>query len=303
MILAARSQQVMRKGMVVNMFNLAIRNLKIFFRQKSNVFFSLMGVFIIIGLYVLFLGDVWSSGFGDVVGVKAMMASWIMAGVIAVTSITTTMGAFGIMVEDKSNKNIKDFNAAPIKRWQIAGGYLLSSYLIGVIISIVALVLGEFYIVYSGGQFLSFVTIIKVLGVILLSVAASSSMVFFIVSFFTSNNAFATASTILGTLIGFLTGIYLPIGQLPESVQWVIKCFPVSHAAVLLRQLFMEKPIQQVFNGAPVETVTEFKNLMGVQFMYKDYLGTMGLHITVLAITAVVFFILSVINVSRVPKK
>jgi len=37
------------------MFNLAVRNLKIFFRQKSTVFFSLLGVFVIIGLYVLFL--------------------------------------------------------------------------------------------------------------------------------------------------------------------------------------------------------------------------------------------------------
>jgi multidrug/hemolysin transport system permease protein len=285
------------------MYNLANRKLKIIFRQKSNVFFSLMGVFIIIGLYALFLGDVWTSGFGDIEGVEPMMGSWIMSGVIPVTSITTTMGAFGTMVEDKTDKIMKDFNAAPIKRWKIAGGYLLSSYIIGVIFSMVALVLGELYIVSCGGEILGFGTMVKVIGVILLSVLASSSMVFFLVSFFTSNNAFATASTVLGTLIGFLTGIYLPIGQLPETVQWVIKCFPVSHAAVLLRQLFMENPVDKVFAGAPVESVSEFKDLMGIQFYYGDYLGTTALHVGVLVITSVVFFILAVINVSRVPKK
>lgn len=36
------------------MINLAVRNLKIFFRDKSSVFFSFLSVIIIIGLYVLF---------------------------------------------------------------------------------------------------------------------------------------------------------------------------------------------------------------------------------------------------------
>ncbi len=35
------------------------RNLKLFFRDKSAVFFSLLAVFIIIGLYRFFLGDAW----------------------------------------------------------------------------------------------------------------------------------------------------------------------------------------------------------------------------------------------------
>ncbi|HCD44303.1 MAG TPA: ABC transporter, partial [Lachnoclostridium sp.] len=34
------------------------RNLKLFFRDRSAVFFYLLSVFIIIGLYALFLGDV-----------------------------------------------------------------------------------------------------------------------------------------------------------------------------------------------------------------------------------------------------
>ena len=41
------------------------RNLKVFFRDKPSVFFSLLAAFIIIGLYVLFLGDVWTKNIGD----------------------------------------------------------------------------------------------------------------------------------------------------------------------------------------------------------------------------------------------
>jgi multidrug/hemolysin transport system permease protein len=39
------------------MINLIKRNLKLFFRDRTSVFFSLLAVFLIIGLYVLFLGN------------------------------------------------------------------------------------------------------------------------------------------------------------------------------------------------------------------------------------------------------
>ena len=77
-------------------WNLLKRNLKVFFRDKSSVFFSLLAVFIIIGLYVLFLRDTIMTGFegmGD--DAVHMLDNWIMAGMLAVTAITTTMGAFG----------------------------------------------------------------------------------------------------------------------------------------------------------------------------------------------------------------
>ena len=65
------------------MFNLAVRNLKIFFRQKSAVFFSLLSVFIIIGLYVLFLGDVWTDYFPEGLSeAENLMNNWIIAGIV-----------------------------------------------------------------------------------------------------------------------------------------------------------------------------------------------------------------------------
>ena len=51
------------EGGLCKMLNIANRNIKLFFREKGNVFFSLLGVFIIIGLYLLFLGEAWGSGF------------------------------------------------------------------------------------------------------------------------------------------------------------------------------------------------------------------------------------------------
>lgn len=281
------------------MISFGIRNLKVFFKDKSAVFFSLLAVFIIIGLYALFLGDTFTEGFKDISGARYLMDSWIVAGLLAVTSVTTTMGAFEIMVQDKANKINKDFVASPINNRSIVGGYIFSAIIIGIIMSLVALVLSEIYIISNGGELMSGIVLIKVIGLIVLSTITNSSLVLFLVSFFKSSNAFSTASTIIGTLIGFLTGIYLPIGNLPDAVQWVIKCFPVSHAAALLRQVIMQAPLEASFGGAPAEAVTWFEQFMGVRFDFNGTIATPLVSILILVGTAAVFYVLSVINLSR----
>ena len=259
------------------------RNLRLFFRDRTAVFFSLLGVFIIIGLYVLFLGDLMVQGMEDVSGVRFLMDSWIMAGLLAVTSITTTMGAFGVMVDDRTKKILKDFSASPLRRRSLAAGYIASSCLVGIIMSLLALVLAEGYVVLSGGALLPWDALIKVIGCALLAVLANSAMVFFIVSFLKSQSAFATASTVLGTLVGFLTGIYIPIGTLPEAVQTIVKIFPVSHAGALLRQIMMEVPMAE----------------MGVIYSFGSQEVSALASILVLVATAGLFYGLAIINLSR----
>lgn len=281
-------------------WNLLKRNLKVFFRDKSSVFFSLLAVFIIIGLYVLFLRDTIMTGFegmGD--DAVHMLDNWIMAGMLAVTAITTTMGAFGIMVEDRAKNIMRDFTTAPIRRTSLVLGYVTSAFVVGMIMSLAALVLAEIYVAAYGGSILTLFELLQVILIMLLSVFASSAMVFFMVSFFKSVNAFTTASTVLGTMIGFVTGIYIPIGNLPSAVQFIIKIFPISHAGALFRQVMMARPIEAAFAGAPVSMVGEFEQEMGVSFNFGgESLGPWG-SVAILAVTAVVFFALATWNMSR----
>ncbi|MFA5290006.1 MAG: ABC transporter permease [Candidatus Izemoplasmatales bacterium] len=279
------------------MIYLIKRNLRLFFRDKASVFFSMLGVIIIIGLYVLFLGNMISSMVDHLPGMadsaRFLMDSWIMGGVVAVASITTCMGAFGIMVDDRANHIIKDFMVAPVKRWQLVLSYIASSVIIGIIMSIFTFLLAEVYIIIYGGSFVSFTALIKILGLIILSVSASSALVFFITTFVRSQNAFGTASTILGTVIGFLTGIYIPIGSLPNAVQIAIKFFPVSHAAVLMRQIMMNEAV--TLNHLPMEV----KEALGVHFIAFDDVMPNWSHILVLIGTLLVFYSLALWAVSR----
>ena len=281
------------------MIAFAVRNLRIFFRDRAAVFFSLLAVFIIIGLYALFLSDVWTAELEGFTGVRYMMDSWIMAGLLAVTSVTTTMGAFGVMVEDRSKKIYKDFSVTPVRRGSLAGGYVISAVTIGIIMGVITLILAELYIVSGGGELLDAGAMLKTLGMIVFSTIANTSMVLLIVSFFKSANAYATACTVIGTLIGFLTGIYMPVGNLPEGVQWVVKCFPPSHSALLFRRIMMEAPVSQSFSGAPEEVADGFMHQMGVVFDFGGTDASPWVSVAVLAVSAAVFYALSVYVMSR----
>ncbi len=282
------------------MSNFLKRNLKLFFRDRSAVFFSLMAVFIIIALYAVFLGNVWlNDSMQEIQNADYLMNSWLLAGLLAVASVTTTMGAFGVMLDDKVRKIYKDFYASPIKRNSLTGGYIGSAFFIGVIMSLVTVVAGEIYIVARGGEWFTPVAFLKVVLLVFFATMTNTSVVCFIISFFKSHNAFSTASTIIGTLIGFLTGIYLPIGALPASVQTVIKAFPVSHAASLFRQVLMEVPMQKAFEGVPVGYLNEFKEYMGITYRWGSYEIGPSVSILILAGTAIVFYGLSLLNLSR----
>ena len=173
-------------------------------------------------------------------GARFLMDSWIMAGLLAVASITTTLGAAGVIVDDKAKGIAKDFRCAPLKRGSIVGGYLLATVVVGTVLSAAGFVAAEIYIFANGGKLLTFGAALKALGLIVLSCLASGAMVSFVVSFLKTPNALAVASTIFGTLSGFLMGIYVPVSVLPGTVQTAVKAFPISHAAVLLRQVLME---------------------------------------------------------------
>lgn len=281
------------------MIQFMLRNLKVFYRDKSSVFFSMLAVLIIIVLYFAFLGDAWSAQYREIDDMKGIMDNWISAGLLSVASLTSTMGAFGVMVEDRSRRLTKDFYSSPLKRRDIAGGYVLSSFVVGILMSLLTLIVTQIYIIVSGGAFMGGAALIKTLGLILLCSASNTAFVLFIVSFFSSQGAFAGASTIIGTFIGFVAGIYMPVGTLPEGVRAVVKIFPVSHGAALMRQAVMEDKLVETFNGAPSGALDEFKQMMGINLSFEDYVVPALVSIAFLILSGVLFFMLALLNIYR----
>ncbi|SDN10259.1 ABC transporter permease [Limosilactobacillus mucosae] len=275
------------------------RNLKIYFQDKAAVFFSMLSVIIIFALYIFFIGDSISSGLKFLPHPNRLMRAWMLAGMLASASITTSLGAYGVMISDRENKTIKDFYSSPVSRRQIAGGYIITGFIISIIMSIFTLIFGEIYMGMIGGAVLDMDILLKLFGVIVLSAFASSAIASFIISFLKTNSAYSAASMIVGTLIGFLVGAYIPIGNLPENVQWLVKYFPCAHSAVLYRQLLMEGSIKENFANQPTAVLKETKEILGVVFVYNGHTAPAWMSVAALLITGVVFYLLAVLVLIR----
>lgn len=278
------------------MLTFAKRNMLVYVRDRSAVFFSLLAVLVLIALYVFFLGDLISSGLPEFPAKDWLLLSWIIAGVVTVASVTTTMGAFGVMVDDKASNAWKDFSVAPVKRSALLGGYIASSLTIGFFICAITLFTANLLLLAVGEPMMTFIQVFLSLAVILLSVLASGAMVSLLISFFRTSNAFAAASTLVGTLLGFLAGIYIPIGSLPGYLQTLIQVFPVSHSAALLRQILMEPPMAEAFAGAPAEGKHEFLVDMGVIFEWNGWQITPLVSVLYLLAVTALFFGLSALR-------
>lgn len=281
------------------MTTFAKRNLKLYLRDRAAVIFSLLAVFIVIGLYVLFLGNAWTGDLKEFEGAEEMMNNWVMAGVLAITSMTTTLGMLGTMVRDKTEGSEKDFYVAPVKNWHMGAGYMLSAYAVGVFMTFIALLAAEIYIVAEGGAIMGMQAFLKVSGTILLTSLMNTAIALFLVTLFRSMNAYTTANIVLGTLIGFLTGIYLPIGSYPTAVQWIVKLFPVSHAALIFRNIMMEPVMETAFQGIPEAVVLEIKEDLGIIYVFGDKELTMEASLLIMAVIAVVFFFLACFQMSK----
>lgn len=283
------------------------RNIKIFFKDKGALLASTLTIIIIIGLYALFLGEQLSSGLEDM-GLdkpRLLTDSWIMAGLMAVTPLSAALGAVAI-VNDKSKGIIKDFYCSPISRGKITAGYIISLSVISFMLTMIGFVLCEVYIMANGGAVLSFTSILKALGVIILDDLAVTAMIMFMAMFIQSEKAYSAICTVIGTIAGFIMGIYIPIGSLPESVGMAIRCFPISHAGSMLRQIFMEEAFDTCFKSVPAEVapdvITQVKEELGVYYSFGDHIVTGFESVLILAVTALVFFILTAVAARKKKK-
>ena len=279
------------------------RILALFFRDRSNVFFSLLGALMVLMLYVLFLGSLMEDGLRAQLGfdsdlIRPAMASIILAGMVAVTSVTSCLGALGTRVDDRGAAG-RDFLTSPISRGKLTRSYMMGTTVVGFLMTLITLVLSMTYIAAIGGGFPGTADLGRLVVTMVLSVLCANSMMFFITAFVKTTNAYSALSAVVGSLVGFIMGIYIPIGTLPAAVQWVIRLFPMSHAASMFRQILSVDSIRSLFEGMPPEVLTEFKEVHGIVLVYGDYTGSFWFSAAVLAATTLVFYAVSVALVRR----
>ena len=246
-------------GSFSDIFNALIclteRNVKVFIKDRANVFFSMLAPLIVLVLYVLFIGRMQSDGIIASLAeygvsaddaVRAFSDSWMLSGVMATSCITVPLCACSTMVYDKNRGVSADFAASPIPAWLPSAAYFLSVVAAGLIICLIVLCVCFGWLAISGSWLLSVGDVFACIGVTVLSVLSSSTLLVFIIGFIRSEGAFTGLNVIIGTVTGFLIGAYIPISNFPAAVQYVTLFVPGSYSAALFRTFFMDGAVEEM---------------------------------------------------------
>lgn len=282
------------------------RNFKIYIRDAGSIFFSFLSMLIVIGLMLLFLGDVTIDGVlkaveqipgrnydNDMETAKNIIFLWTTAGILAINSATVTLAFYSNMIKDRNGNRLNSIMVMPIRRGTIVAGYIVSAWVVSSVMGLIALGIIEVIGVCNGIELFAFATQIKIVLIILLNSLVYSSVMYFFASIIKTEGAWSGFGIVVGTLVGFLGGIYFPIGSLSDTVATVVKCFPVIYGTSMYRNVMMDSLETSFFEGCPEPVRQIFDEEMGINLTFFEKNLSITEQAVILLTIGAVFALLS----------
>jgi multidrug/hemolysin transport system permease protein len=271
------------------------RNMKKYYRNVGMIIFSLLTAFIVAALYIFFLADMQidnvKATIGEVEGIDLLIKSWLVGGFVFIPAISVPQMILNFKVDDIVEGKQKDLYVSPASRTKIMLGYVVSALIIGTIMTFGCFVVGEAYIVAGGGTMLSMSEIMRSLGIIFLVILIFTGVEMFIVSFVKTNSMVNVINSILNVFLGFLLGLYVPIGMLGESASRIIKSIPLIQAASILRRILMKESMDLIFVDVPEDMISEVRELYGVDIVIGETMLKTENIIATLIICGIIFYV------------
>ena len=249
------------------MLALLKRNFILYFRNRSGVFFSLLGALISFLLYIIFLQKNLTDSWSQLPNSTNLLNNWLMGGTLAVTGMTTSFTALKQMVQDRENQVDQDLFLTDLGNWALQASYLISSIVISFVMQVFMYAVMSFY--FKESPVISHLPEIAL--IMLLSSLLSSLVNVLLIYRFQSVDSLGKLATIVGTSSGFLVGTYIPIGVLPDFAQIIMKCTPATYIASLYRQVLMKERLEIAFSGNN-SLLQEFQEKMGIQINWQELL-------------------------------
>lgn len=234
------------------------RSLKIFLKDKASVFFSLLAPLIVLGLYLLFLGDIQMDGIKaafegapiEEKSLKNFVDAWMLAGVVSVACVTVSFSVQGITVQDREKGVLNDMLASPISRGIIDISYLISNFVVTLCICLIVLAVAFVYVAITGWA-LSFVDVVLLIALTIMSVLSASVISTLVGLAFRTSSQHSAFVGIISAVIGFVMGAFMPLSAFPKGVQYVTLFVPATYSAALYRNLFMRGALEKIDAALP----------------------------------------------------
>lgn len=229
------------------LLSLVKRNTKCYFKDKLTFFMSLITPLILLFLFVTFLRNVYLDSFksafpeGFTVSKKILegiAGAWLMSSILSVSSVTVAFCSNAVMIEDKINKNITDFNVSPVKSTTVSISYFISNMFITFLVMMCVMVAGHIYLaavgwyITAGDVFMIILDCICgiLFGTLLAGVAES---------FISTQGGLSAVSTLVSSMYGFICGAYMPISSFSKGLQTLLGLLPGTYNVGMMRNHYM----------------------------------------------------------------
>lgn len=284
------------------------RNVKIFFKDRGLFVSALIAPLIVLGLYVLFLGNTFQSSFENSIPegievskklINGFVAGWEVSSIIATSCVTVAFMSNLICVQDKVTGAVADLTITPLKRSTLALSYFISTALTTMAFCLLALGFGFIYIAASGWYLSVGDVFLLILDVIIMSLFGTAFSSIFS-AFLKSNGGMSAVGIIVSSVYGFLCGAYIPISEFAVGIKNFITLMPWTYGTSLVRIHAMKGIYSgMIEEGLPAEMVngmkqgfdfdlTFFGNSVPIGAMYGVILGSTALFIGIFVLISVI---------------
>ena len=268
------------------------RNLKIYFSNIPAVFMSCLGALISFFIYIGFLQNNLRSNWQQLPHVTKMLDLWMIAGIVAVSGITTAFQALGQQVSDRETRANADFELTGISRFAENFAYILSGTTVSFFMQIITFIVMAIYFSLVDHITIPQSAYLPGLLYILVGAIAATLLDEIIVLFMHSSTTFSRFSAVLGAAAGFAVATYLPYGILVSGAQNLVKLVPSSYEAAALRYFLLK----QTLATFPANVKRHLTNYLGIQFKMNNWrLNNMLVLLLMIAILILVIGLLSFI--------
>lgn len=248
------------------------RGLKAFIRNKTGLIFSLIFPF----FFVYVFGAIFKNDFIE------NPIAYMLSGVVITTVFESALNLASSTVDDMVSGFMKEVLVSPAKRIYVALGQLLSAATVATLQGILILVVGLFI----GIEFHDFTTPIFVLLSMIFIGIVFSGVGLFMATKVRNGQTFQIIKTAVTMPLTFLSGAYVPLDMLPNTLKFIAYFNPMTYATAFFRMIVLEKT-----NLSTAELIKE-----GLVVDINGFIITPFMTFVVILIIGLVFLLLSTIS-------
>jgi multidrug/hemolysin transport system permease protein len=276
-----------------------------FLRDKAAVFFSFLSILIMLALYFLFIGRQYVSyesmdGMDE--GFKTFLTTGIMmGGILVINTVSLSLGIMGNVVLDIEQKRLDAFLVTPVRRSKVILSYYAAAIIVTATLTLVMWALTYLYVGIRSGYWYDVLTVVQVSGLLVGYTFVSSAFMIFMVTLIRTVNAFGTLSGVLGTFVGFVSGIYMPLFVLGETMTKVASLVPFTHMTIILRRLLLAEPYSILEPDVPAWVMEDIRIHYGT-----NAVGVLGADVGmgwIMGATAILVVLALYVSFQRMQKR